>query len=57
VALNEGRLTDTTVTDENELVLSNNLSLSFHSYKSMVSYLRQYRIHWLNAVRAEITKL
>jgi len=32
VALDEGGLTDTTVTDENKLVLSNNLSLSVHYF-------------------------
>jgi hypothetical protein len=33
MSLDEGGFADTAVTDKNELVLSNNLSLSFHFYK------------------------
>jgi len=33
MSLDEGGLSDTTVSNENELELSNNLSLSFHFYR------------------------
>ena len=38
MSLDEGGLADTTVTNENELILSNNLSLSFHIYSNWLSY-------------------